>query len=577
MASSEDKEVANITKHVKILIVGAGMAGLNAANILIKCGITDLKILEARNRVGGRIVSVNMERHKVELGANCIHGVLGNPTYELAIANGLVDIVQNPKPHNVVAATEEGRRVPFHILEEMFEVYGCFLHRCEEYFISQYAPPEGINSVGEHIALEAAIYLEKIPNIEERRIRQAMFDCLLKRETCISGCHSMDEIDLIQLGSYVELQGGNISIPSGYSSILRPVLSVIPEDKILKRHVVSKICWKGQQPFISNGEISSTGSENSLLGLSNCPDPVAEDSDDSDKTVTGENLQSSNDGSPVRIECENGVAFTADHVIVTIPLGVLKDKHISLFEPTLPHSKCKALERLYFGTVDKILLEYDRPFLNPDITEVLLLWNNEDELETFGSTSGSHTDIADMSHRWFRKIYSFSKISETLLLGFISGKEAEYMETLPFDRVAEKCTEILRKFLNDPFVPRPKITSWKNQKFTQGSYTSIAVGATQTDIEILAEPLYSDALQTVPKVLFAGEHTHPSFYSTVHGAYLSGQRVAQALKKVLLHTDEDSGKRTGFRLENGVMKFKKQEDEENASILSSWVEGISLE
>lgn len=56
----------------------------------------------------------------MELGANCIHGVLGNPTYELAMANGLVDIVQTPKPHNVVAATEEGKQVPFDILQVTF-------------------------------------------------------------------------------------------------------------------------------------------------------------------------------------------------------------------------------------------------------------------------------------------------------------------------------------------------------------------------------------------------------------------------------------------------------------------------
>jgi len=66
----------------------------------------------------------------------------------------------------------------------------------------------------------------------------------------------------------------------------------------------------------------------------------------------------------------------------------------------------------------------------------------------------------DLSNTWYHKIYSFSKVSETLLLGWISGREAEYMETLTHEQVADTCTNILRKFLNDPFVPKPKLCIW---------------------------------------------------------------------------------------------------------------------
>lgn len=54
---------------------------------------------------------------KMELGANWIHGILGNPIYELASTHGLVDIIQENKPHSVVATLPDGRRVPFHILQ----------------------------------------------------------------------------------------------------------------------------------------------------------------------------------------------------------------------------------------------------------------------------------------------------------------------------------------------------------------------------------------------------------------------------------------------------------------------------
>lgn len=177
---------------------------------------------------------------KVELGANWIHGVLGNPIFELAMANGLIDIINVPKPHKVVATMEDGKQLPFPILEEIYEAYVCFLRRCEEYFLSSYSPPEGINSVGAHVSLEADLYLSSLPP-ENRRIRQLLFDCLLKRETCITGCDSMEEVDLLEMGSYAELQGGNISLPCGYSSILAPVAKHIPRDRILSRHHVTKI------------------------------------------------------------------------------------------------------------------------------------------------------------------------------------------------------------------------------------------------------------------------------------------------------------------------------------------------
>lgn len=182
----------------------------------------------------------NLGNEKIELGANWIHGVLGNPLFELAMANGLIDIINIPKPHRVIAAMEDGKQLPFPVLQEIYEAYVCFLRRCEEYFLSAYNPPDGINSVGAHVALETDIYLSSLP-VEQRRIRQLLFDCLLKRETCITGCDNMEEVDLMEMGSYAELQGGNIRLRNGYSAILEPITKHIPKNCILTKHVVTKI------------------------------------------------------------------------------------------------------------------------------------------------------------------------------------------------------------------------------------------------------------------------------------------------------------------------------------------------
>ncbi|XP_022919456.2 spermine oxidase [Onthophagus taurus] len=520
----------------KVLIIGGGMAGLSAAYHLTKNGFTDYKVLEARKRLGGRIIQIKIGSEGVELGANWIHGVLGNPVYELAMQNGLVDIMQIPKPHKIVAATELGKQVPFNVLQEIYEAYLVFLRRCEEYFLSQYLPPDGIDSVGEHIKLEISLYLDKYKDPQDRYLRQLLFDCLLKRETCISGCDSMNEIDLLELGSYTELQGGNITLPQGYSCILEPITRDIPKEKLYLNHPVCTIRWN----------LNPTHND-------------SDESDDSDRTVIDEEVCSRESScektKPYNVEviCDNGKKFYAEHLICTLPLGVLKHKANNIFQPKLPAYKMEAIDRLLFGTVDKIYLEYERPFLNPNITEVLLLWEAEE----------NKSDV-DYSKSWFKKIYSFAKVSETLLLGWISGKEAEYMETLANDVIIETCTEILRKFLKDPFIPKPKnciCTSWFSQPYTKGSYTAIAVGASQIDIEYLAQPLYTKENQEKPVVLFAGEHTHYNFYSTVHGAYLTGRTAAQILVNNDGHIEEEI-----------VI-----DADEDATDLSSWIQGICLE
>ncbi|XP_068218117.1 spermine oxidase [Palaemon carinicauda] len=498
----------------KVVIIGAGMAGLAAANHLLKNNVKDFVILEGRNRVGGRIIAIKIDNRKMELGANWIHGILGNPIYELASSNGLVDIIQENKPHNVVATLPDGRRVPFNVLQEIYDAYFWFFRRCEEYFLCKYLPPDGIESVGEHIRLEISIYLEQFQE-HERHIRSLIFNYLLNRETCISGCNTMDEIDLMEIGSYTELPGGNIVLPGGYSSILGPLTKDIPESQLLKGHAVECVRWRVG--------LEGTSTVDSGLGqdLLNKPEDSSEGllGECKSGTVSLSTSPSRKWKPKVEVVCQNGKRFYADHVICTVPLGVLKENGKKLFDPPLPDYKMDSINRLCFGVVDKIYLEYERPFLNPNLTEVLLLWDPIDLKEP-------------VSERWFKKIYSFTKVSETLLLGWISGDEAKYMETLPFDQVSEKCTEILRQFLNDPFIPKPKRcinTTWWSQPFTKGSYTAVGVGASQVDITNISHPLYMHPTSSKPAVLFAGEHCHPSFYSTVHGAYLSGREAAQTL------------------------------------------------
>lgn len=71
----------------KVVIIGAGLAGLTTAYRLQKAGI-DVDLYEARNRVGGRVFSIQLNGHVAELGGyNMANG--GNASNLIALINEL--------------------------------------------------------------------------------------------------------------------------------------------------------------------------------------------------------------------------------------------------------------------------------------------------------------------------------------------------------------------------------------------------------------------------------------------------------------------------------------------------------
>src|SRR5688572_29401158 len=60
-----------------VVVIGAGAAGLAAARELVAAGI-DVTVLEARDRLGGRILTVHdRDIGAIELGAEFLHGSAG--------------------------------------------------------------------------------------------------------------------------------------------------------------------------------------------------------------------------------------------------------------------------------------------------------------------------------------------------------------------------------------------------------------------------------------------------------------------------------------------------------------------
>ncbi|NBN78321.1 NAD(P)-binding protein [Microvirga tunisiensis] len=72
----------------KVLVLGAGVAGLMAARVLHDAG-QDVTVLEARQRIGGRVHTERMKGLVLERGAGWVHGLSGNPLTGLARQAGV--------------------------------------------------------------------------------------------------------------------------------------------------------------------------------------------------------------------------------------------------------------------------------------------------------------------------------------------------------------------------------------------------------------------------------------------------------------------------------------------------------
>ena len=66
----------------------------------------------------------------------------------------------------------------------------------------------------------------------------------------------------------------------------------------------------------------------------------------------------------------------------------------------------------------------------------------------------------------------------------------------------------------------------KSNEHTLGAYAYTAVETEMQHFDVLAEAIKD-------RLFFAGEHTEADYFSTVHGAYLSGLREAQKIIDLL--------------------------------------------
>lgn len=414
---------------MKILIIGAGIAGLAASQQLLKHGISSI-ILEGREKIGGRILVDDSWGVPISLGAQWMHGTEGNPMTDMA--NQLKLNYVESHIRNANCYDRHRQLIAKEISSHYYDVFNEKLKQAKQYALQQ-------NKDISLIAALDAIYDSTTGSTQEQDLYWNAISFL----TIYTGAEASD-LSALHWDDDVIIPGGNQFMVDTY----RPIVNKLAENKTILLNTVAQ-------------EI------------------------DYDKTS-------------VYVKTNQGM-FSADKVIVTVPLGVLKNQTIR-FKFDLPATKTHAIQKLKMGTLDCLALQFPKVFWPEDCNGIRVCDRNLD-------------------FTIFHNLHSYLKMPITT--AWIAGSRAEQFEKNSDEEWIEKAMISLRQIFGNsiPSPDRYLIKRWSQDPLSYGSYSYLPIGASIKECEMLAEPIAN-------KIYFAGEATHHLYPASVVGAYLSGIREA---------------------------------------------------
>jgi monoamine oxidase len=198
----------------------------------------------------------------------------------------------------------------------------------------------------------------------------------------------------------------------------------------------------------------------------------------------------------------NAGTFTAQRVVVTLPLGVLQAGAVA-FSPPLPVAKRAAIAQLGMGLLNKCCLRFPTAF-----------WDTETDWLNY---------VPDGSHygQWAEWVSLARPTGQPILLGFNAAAFGREMEGWSDSAIVASAMATLRTMYGQA-IPEPVdalITRWGTDPYARGAYSCNVLGSTPGMRADLAGNVNG-------RLFFAGEATESQYYQTVHGAYQSGMRAA---------------------------------------------------
>lgn len=312
--NSTDASYQVKSEHPSVVIIGAGMAGLSAAETLLKNGITNVRIVEATDRYGGRVYTKKWNNGNCELGAK------------------FVDLPVN----ETICQTYDGLSIcndkcpDFNFFKSDGSLIDLKISSCVR---KEFA---NLRNSYDDMKLMINSTTENMRNIVENVLRQCLqakagdVACVISAVLNTLRCRFGTDLRNVNLdlSKHKILNNKKIDLPDGCLSFFG--LTTAPEIK----------------------DLILFGSPVGLIKrMFHFPERI------------------------IRTETVNGMSLDSDFVICTIPLPTLKALGSDMFSPPLSQTRFKSMDKIGIGNVERIFLMFAEPIADWFTGPVNFAWH----------------------------------------------------------------------------------------------------------------------------------------------------------------------------------------------------------
>lgn len=503
--------ICDLDTRKRIIIVGAGPAGLTAARHLQRQGF-HVTVLEARSRIGGRVFTDRSSLSvPVDLGASIITGVeadvaterRADPSSLVCAQLGLeLTVLNSDCP---LYDTVTGQKVPAGLDEALEAEYNSLL---DDMVLLLAQKGEDAMRMSLEEGLEYALKKRRIARFGRGK---DLMNAELPKP--LDGVMAFEKFSIDD-----EVPEGD----SGETEILAP-----PERRVMDWHFANleygcaALLKEVSLPhWNQDDDYGGFGGAHCMIkgGYGTVVDSLGEGLNIHLNHVVTDIIYGQTDGmnnddksKKVKAFTSNGSEFSGDAILITVPLGCLKAETIK-FSPPLPQWKYLSIQRLGFGVLNKVVMEFSEVF-----------W--DDSIDYFGATAEETNERG-----WCFMFWNVKKtVGAPVLIALVVGKAAIDGQKMSSSDHVNHALFVLRKLFGETAVPDPVasvVTDWGQDPYSYGAYSYVAVGSSGEDYDLLGRPVENC-------LFFAGEATCKEHPDTVGGAMMSGLREAVRIIDIL--------------------------------------------